>query len=102
MLIIGQGPCVHSGQCNQARNSSSVPESFCATERKWNGWELSSIYTTSAEGHMKCNIVASGTKTEGPSQMKNGAYIRAFIYFNTGLKMLYPSFPILDLVHESW
>lgn len=61
--------------------------------------ELFSTYTTSAEGHMKCNTVASGTKADGSSQ-KNGASIRAFIYFSSGLKMLYPFCPILDLVYK--
>lgn len=45
---------------------------------------------------MKFNTVARGTKSEGSSQMKNGA----FIYFNNGLKMLYPFCPILDLEHK--
>lgn len=94
MLVIEQGPCVHSGLCKQARNSSFVPESY--NEMK----ELSSTYTTSAECHMKCNTVASGVKSDGSSQMKNGASLRAFIYFSCGLKMLYPCCPILDLVYE--
>lgn len=49
---------------------------------------------------MKCNTVASGIKSDGSSQMKNGASLRAFIYFSSGLKMLYPVCPILDLVYE--
>lgn len=101
VLVIGPGPYVHSGLCNQARNFFFLLESFYTTERKLNRWELSVSYITPAEGQIKCGRIACGTKrSESLRQMKNGAYIRAFIYFNTGLKMLYPLCTTLDLLHK--